>query len=306
MDTLYNEIENWMVTYKKTSVKKSTYDRLYVSLKTLGNNPISDVPVDKLTSDDIQRYVNYLVDNDYALSTIKKQYHLIGEFLSFCSRKRLIFAPIHEDVKLPLESNVLKHKREVMAYSDAEQEALRSVLERGDSPVFYADILMLETGMRVGEVVAIGWNDVDWRRKAIRIHKTAVNLGGSRESFVQEGAKSVSSNRTIALSKEAFRMLSYLKEIDDSDCGFIFHDEYGRHLTYEAVRWWTRKACNEAGVQYYGCHVFRHTFATNCYNKGCDVKVLSRFLGHSDVTITYNIYIHLFGDALEEMRSIVG
>ena len=53
-------------------------------------------------------------------------------------------------------------------------------------------------------------------------------------------------------------------------------------------------------------HVFRHTFATNCYYRGCDVKILSKLLGHSSVTVTYNTYIHLFGDALEEMRAVLG
>lgn len=50
----------------------------------------------------------------------------------------------------------------------------------------------------------------------------------------------------------------------------------------------------------------RHTFATNCYYRGCEIKLLSKLLGHANVTITYNIYINLYGDALEEMRSIVG
>ncbi|MGI6168933.1 MAG: tyrosine-type recombinase/integrase [Christensenellales bacterium] len=52
-------------------------------------------------------------------------------------------------------------------------------------------------------------------------------------------------------------------------------------------------------------HVFRHTFATNCYYRGCDVKIPSKLLGHADVNIPYNTYIHLFGDALEEMWAIV-
>lgn len=56
----------------------------------------------------------------------------------------------------------------------------------------------------------------------------------------------------------------------------------------------------------HGNHALRHTCATNCYNRGCDVKILSKLLGHADVSITYNIYIHLYGDALEEMRSVIG
>ena len=56
---------------------------------------------------------------------------------------------------------------------------------------------------------------------------------------------------------------------------------------------------------YYGLHVFRHTFATNCYHRGCDVKVLSKLLGHGSVAVTYNTYIHLYGDALEAMRAVI-
>ena len=72
-------------------------------------------------------------------------------------------------------------------------------------------------------------------------------------------------------------------------------------FAYEAFRFQTRKLCEEAKVEYRGEHVFRHTFATNCYYKGVDVKILSRLLGHADVNITYNIYIHLYGDGFDEL-----
>ena len=88
--------------------------------------------------------------------------------------------------------------------------------------------------------------------------------------------------------------------------GHIFVDRYGEPLTYEAVRYQIQFACAKANLPYLGMHVFRHTFATNCYNRGCDVKILSKLLGHADVAITYNTYIHLYGDALEEMRKVIG
>ena len=72
-------------------------------------------------------------------------------------------------------------------------------------------------------------------------------------------------------------------------------------VTCEALRWQTKCACRDAGIEYRGEHVFRHTFATNCYYKGMDIKILSHLLGHADVNITYNVYIHLFGDGFEEM-----
>lgn len=306
MKSLENAIYDWLVSYKKNSVKASTYDRLMVSHDMLRKYSIANVQIGELCTQDIQDYINELVDDGYALTTIKKQMHLIGGWIEYANLMGFIAKPIHKGVKLPVESMVKKPRRQVISYTKQQQKALRSVLMRGDNTAWYAAILMLETGARVGEVLALCWSDIDWRRRALRINKTVVRLGDSRRCYVQQGAKSFTSNRTIPLSQVAYDLLSYMKESNESDSDFIFHNSRGNFLSYEALRWWTKKACDEAEVPYYGQHVFRHTFATNCYEKGCDVKVLSKFLGHSDVAITYNVYIHLYGDALEEMRLIVG
>lgn len=306
MNNLYDEINNWMVMYKEKSVKPSTYDRMLTSLKLMERYDISGIDVRNLRTSDIQDYVNKLVDDRYALSTIKKQYHLIGAFIEYANLTDLIAKPIHKGVRLPSESVVKKSKKEVFFYSTDEQKALKKILFRADSPAYSVALMMLETGMRVGEALALCWSDVDWRRRAIRISKTVVRIADQKRSYVQQSAKSYTSNRTIPLSKEAFDLLSWLNKTDCCESDFIFHDENGKRLSYEALRWWTKKACCEAGVPYYGQHVFRHTFASNCYQRGCDVKKLSKLLGHSDVTITYNVYIHLFGDELEELRSVLG
>lgn len=306
MKNLHEAVYEWLVSYKRNSVKASTYDRLMVSLDLMDKYEIALMPIDELDTSAIQGYINRLVDDGYALTTIKKQMHLIGGWISHANLMGFIARPIHKGVKLPTESSVKKPKKEVIAYTHDEQRALKSILYCGDSMAWYAAIMMMETGMRVGEVLALCWDDIDWRRRAVRINKTVVRLGDSRRCYVQKGAKSYSSNRTIPLSREAYDLMTYLNRKEDRQSDYIFHNKRGDFLSYETLRWWVAKACEEAGVPYYGQHVFRHTFATNCYEKGCDVKVLSKFLGHSDVTITYNVYIHLFGDALEEMRLIVG
>ena len=306
MSNLYNEINNWMVMYKQKSVKPSTYDRMLTSLKLMKSYDISWIEARNLTTSDIQDYINKLVDDNYALSTIKKQYHLIGAFVEYANLTDMITKPIHKGVRLPSESVVKKAKKDVFFYNADEQRNLKRILFRADSPAYNVVLIMLETGMRVGEALALCWSDIDWRRRAVRISKTVVRIADQKRSYVQQSAKSYTSNRTIPLSKEAFDLLTWMKKTDQTLSDFIFHDENGRRLSYEALRWWTKKACDEAGVPYYGQHVFRHTFASNCYQRGCDVKKLSKLLGHSDVTITYNVYIHLFGDELEELRSVLG
>lgn len=306
MEKLGELIKDWMVDYKANSVKPSSYDRLISTHELMCRYDISQIGLEELSVSIIQQYLNELVRDGYALSTIKKQFHLISEYIDFANLNGIIPRPYHKGVKLPSESAVRKHRKEVIAYTKDEQKRLRSVLERGDSPIYFTALLMLETGMRIGEVLALTWSDIDWRRKCVRISKTLVKLGaGRKHSYVQNSAKSYSSNRVIPLSSEALRILEHLKETDGYG-EIIFHNRHGDHMSYEASRWWIKRACEEADVPYYGQHVFRHTFATNCYDRGCDVKLLSKLLGHADVTITYNVYVHLFGDALEEMRRVIG
>lgn len=297
-------IYEWMVSYKKNSVRPSTYDRLETSFNLMRKYTISCIPIDKIDTDYLQSYINELVECGYAMSTIKKQYNLITAYMDYANTKGIIDRPYHKGVELPSMAVIQKPKREVIAYTPGEQERLKAVFYTFERPAYVAALLMLETGMRIGEVLALGWSDIDFRRGTVRIHKTFVRLGNRCKSYIQDEAKSYTSNRVIPLSSRA---MNFLKELflRDEFKAFVVHDRYGEPLCYEAVRWQIKQACQEANVHYYGQHVFRHTFATNCYNKGCDVKLLSKFLGHSDVTITYNIYIHLFGDAVEEMRLIL-
>lgn len=305
MGKLSESIKEWMEGCKRNSVKPTTYDRLETSYNMLIQDGVSNIDVEALTAKDIQGYLNRLVANGYALSTIKKQFHLITAYLTYANAEGLIDRLVFKNVQLPSQTVVKKKKREVVTYSKQEQIALMKVLRTNEKPGYGASILMLESGMRVGEVLALTWDDVLWERRAIVINKTLIRIANRRRMEVQDGAKSYTSNRTIPLSTEAEKLLTTAYEASETKHGYIFHNDDGSPLSYEALRYQIQCACDKANVPYKGQHVFRHTFATNCYYRGCDVKILSKLLGHSNVTITYNIYIHLFGDAVEEMRSVL-
>ncbi len=141
--------------------------------------------------------------------------------------------------------------------------------------------------------------DIQLSRKRLIVRAPMVRPENKEKSFVQDCAKSESSNRTIPLTPKAVFLLSALAQRSNSEWVFVEND--GTRLSYEALRWQTKCACRDAGIEYRGEPVFRHTFATNCYHKGVDIKILSRLLGHTDVNITYNVYVHLFGDGFDEM-----
>lgn len=305
MNLLGENVKGWMERYKLNSVKPATYDRLETSLKALLNYKIAYMDVGEIRTEDLQEFVNSMVADGYALSSIKKQFHLVTAYLKFANTEGLIPRPVYNNVKLPAQSVVKKKKREIQSYSRPEQIALKKVLRTKSRIGYAAALLMMETGLRVGECLALTWGDVLWERKALRVDKTLIRIANKHRMEVQNEAKSFTSNRTIPLSTEAYSLLDGLFENAEGSSGYIFSGEGGMPISYEALRYQIQMACKEAKVPYKGQHVFRHTFATNCYNRGCDVKILSKLLGHADVAITYNTYIHLFGDALEEMRSVL-
>lgn len=249
--------------------------------------------------------MNDLTKRGYGLSTIKKQMRIVTSPLKQAAALHQIPANPAVGIRLPARCNVQKPEQAAEAYSPEEQEALSSVLATRARRGYAAIALMMETGLRVGEALALRWRDIQLSRKRLTVRATVVRLANKKQSFVQNEAKSESSNRAIPLTPRAVSLLSELQEGRESE--WVFTGEDGERLSYEALRYQTGCACREAKVKYRGEHVFRHTFATNCYYKGIDVKILSKLLGHADVNSTYNIYIHLYGDGFDEMyASLVG
>ena len=303
--SLADYINEWMHTFKSYTVKQSTYDRLLTSVRALEGYQIASMPICLITSTHIQKYVNELATSGYGLSTIKKQMRIVTAPLKQAAVLHQIPANPAVGIKLPARCSVQKTQQQAEAYSPEEQEALLRVLNTHSRPGFAAIILMMETGLRVGEALALQWKDIQISRKRLIVRATVVRLANKKQSFVQDCAKSESSNRTIPLTPKAVFLLSALARQSNSEWVFVGND--GERLSYEALRWQTKCACRDAGIQYRGEHVFRHTFATNCYYKGMDIKILSKLLGHADVNITYNIYVHLYGDGFEEMyEALIG
>lgn len=292
-------IDEWLNTYKAYTVKQSTYDRLLTSVRALGGFSIASMPIDEIASIHIQKYVNELAGSGYGLSTIKKQMRIVTAPLKQAAALHQIPANPAVGIRLPVRSNLQKEERAAQAYSPDEQEVLARVLDTQARPGYAAISLMIETGMRVGEVLALRWRDIQIQRKRLHVRATVVRLANKKQSYVQDSAKSEASNRTIPLTPKAVSLLERLAQ--DRKSEWVFTNTDGERLSYEALRYQTQCACKAARIEYRGEHVFRHTFATNCYYRGVDIKILSKLLGHADVNITYNIYVSLYGDGFDEM-----
>lgn len=296
--SLLEFVDIWLDLFKKNSIKSSSFERLLVSRDTMEKYDIASKKLGEISFFDIQRYVNQLVDDGYSMSGVKKQALIVMAPIRQAAAMQIIKADPCVGVRMPIETKIKKKTKEVIAYTKEEQERLDKQIAEEPGNVGYAAIgIMLETGLRAGELLALKWKDLELDRSRMNVHATILNLMYNRAEY-QDSPKSKSSVRTMPLTPKAIKILKGLKARRTTEWVF---EQGGERYTYQKLMYQTKKLCRLAGVRYYGEHVFRHTFATNCYYKGIDVKILSKLMGHSSVQVTYNIYINLYGDGFDDM-----
>lgn len=303
--TLYNYISLWLDLFKKSEVKPATFQRLRQSCDSVDRYAIGKEKVVDVAPLDIQFYINQISKDGYSFSTIKKQLELLRASLRKAVKLKLISENPAEDVNLP-KKEILKKPKEVKAYTEKEQKKLKEyILNHQDSNAVLCVGFMIETGLRSGEALALRWSDIEIDKHKCHVGATIVNPHIPSKAYVQETPKTGSSIRTIPLNVTATSILNNIKRRASSE--FIFGDAHSKsgRLEYPTLIRVIKKMCQETSVPYRGAHVFRHTFATNCYYKGVDIKILSKLLGHSDVKITYNTYINLYGDGFDDMFAAI-
>ena len=295
---LIDYVTDWMKTFKQDSVKSATLARLKTSLAALGNYDIARMMICDITAFELQRYVNELTMKGYALTTIKKQMFIVTAPLKQAAAMHLIPADPTAGVKLPKPAKIKKKARETIAYTGEEQDRLWDIVNQSNLPAVQCIGFLLETGLRVNEMLALRWEHVNIERKRLYVQGTIIHpLGNSRAEY-QDSPKSESSRRMIPLTPRAIALLKKQEGLNDA---WVFTGHDGDRVSYQNVLKHIRQTCQRADVPYRGAHVFRHTFATNCYYRHVDVKVLSKLLGHSDIRVTMNIYVNLHDDGFDEM-----
>ena len=158
---------------------------------------------------------------------------------------------------------------------------------------------ILQTGLRTGELVGLKWKDVDFEKKIVKIQRSMEYRHSVGVWRVGE-PKSDSGYRTIPLTDEAVRILMAQKEknkkikvIPMEWSEYIFLSRKGepvKNSTYDTALF---KICEKAGINKFSMHVLRHTFATRCIEGGMMPKTLQKILGHSNIGITMNLYVHI-------------
>lgn len=222
---------------------------------------------------------------------------IISEVLEFAVYERLC-DPIHVKINKPSVS-----KSELRILTHEEQKRLERVLLEDIDETKLGILLSLHTGLRISEVCALTWNDIDLTTGVIHLRFTVSRVkneakdDSSKTKLVITNPKTKSSSRDIPIAEHLLDLLKMMHGKRKSKYVVSVKDEFISPRTYEHR---FHKLLDKAGISQINYHALRHTFATRCIEVGIDVKTLSEILGHATVSITLNTYVHSSMDRKRE------
>lgn len=307
--TVENYMRTWLYENKQNLLKPKSFDRLEQTVLYQVIPLVGHIQLAAFQSSDVQAMLNTLKKNGFAYSTVKKAYDAVNEcFRTGVIQKTVLFNPAL-GVSVPAKKTFAKS--EIRYYTDEEVDKLcdvaTAVYYNGKRMYRLGDIIIvaLNTGLRSAELLALKWTEVDFERRIIVVNSTRVIVKDRRENserryavIEQDSAKSASSIRTVDMNDACYEALLRLKDITGNS-EHILSTKNDSPIHPRALDRMLRNISVAAGFpeeKIYGPHALRHTFASRLFAAGEDVKTVSELLGHSDITITYNTYIHLIND----------
>ena len=271
--------EEWLEELENKR-KKSTYIKYRFIYEKYLKKELGPIRIHKITDHTVKESLPEALSD----SIRKSIYCVLNQILKSASKQYSVSA---SSLKNPVPG--LRNKP-VDVLSRKEQTELFSVLCCETDSFKMAVLLCLYTGVRLGELCALKWSDIDFDNRVMIVSRTVqrIYMEGQRTKTVlsETDPKSRHSRREIPLCVPVLELLVRFQ----SDREYVF----GGHKPADprTMQNHFKKIVTEAGLENKNFHILRHTFATNCIEGGADVKSLSEILGHSEVQITLNRYVH--------------
>lgn len=303
---------HWLSEYAKPKVKHSTYIsyRGYINKRIvpiLGHLKLLDLSVDILQRFIREQYLhgNLKTGGELSEKTVRNIYLMIHAVLAQAVKNELVIKNVAESVVLPK----VKH-REIVVLTKREQYNLIVAAQNSERRYSLGILLALKTGMRIGEICGLRWQDIDEWDRVIHVRQTLQRQetveqieGGAKTEIVIGSPKSENGRRDIPLPSSLIPYLKRQKEmqIQDEvtvgsvyqDKGYVLMNEIGYYTEPRTLQDTFKALLKEAGIERkINFHALRHTFATRAVEENIDYKTLSEFMGHSSVSTTMNLYAH--------------
>ena len=290
-------VEFWYENYSKPMLRPSSqrsyedFIRLYIRPK------LGSVPLNKLTMNDLQQFFNWMRKDGRTLhresrggglsdNMVRNCHSLCRRALEKAVAERLIVKNPIEECKAP----PIRRKEMHLLSREELQKLLIQARAEGYYEVF---LLELTTGLRVGELMALQWDDLNFNTGELRIERQVYR---TKEELLIQEPKTKASIRTVILPPPVVEALKEYKKTVSSRWMFPSPKKEDAPLAPAAASHRLSKILSHAGCKKVRFHDLRHVFATNALEHGMDVKTLSTIIGHVSSATTLNVYAHVTSD----------
>lgn len=311
-----NELFDDWLKFIRADIKESTYSKYVFAVEKHIKPDLGDLSVCDLTTEHLDRFVHNKLtrgklnqEDGLAPKTVADLLSILKLAMKF-GRERGYTLPEHLTIHNPRQT-----LPEIKIMDEKACEKLETyILHHLDSPVCIGILLSMYTGLRIGEVCALRWEDINLETKILSVNKTLMRIQNnspnaeSKTKIIECTPKTGNSVRKIPLPDCICPFL--LKMRKNPHCYLLT----GTKSYMEPRSYYNhyKKILCDIDMNIYNYHALRHTFATRCVEQGFDVKSLSEILGHADVSTTMRRYVHPSMKAkrqqmqLLQMQSICG
>ena len=275
--TFQTACENWLERIKISSKPNTVMKYEGICKNHLAQ--LNDINIKAINTKIITELTNTLVTEGLSNKTVNDILLVLNMILKYSADEYETVAPKIEYLREP--------KKEMRVLTIYEQKLLRNYLQKDMNIHKFGVLLAMYTGMRLGEICALKWEDVS--EYSISVNKTMMrvkNEDGKTEVVIAP-PKSESSVRIIPIP---FELKKYIARFRKD--GFVLSDQKVEYTEPRLLQYKFNKYIKECQLENISFHCLRHTFATRCIEAGVDAKTVSELLGHSDTKITLKCYIH--------------
>lgn len=276
--TVTELITEWLSSMKN-QVKPCTYQKYECVCRNHIISDLGTIAVQYISQFTIMSFTEKLLKKNLSTKTVNDILIVLGLALKYAQETYSIAVP---------KINYLKeHQKEMRVFSVQEQKVITEYLLQQIDIHKFGVLLALYTGMRIGELCALQWDDIT--DEYIIINKTMMRIKNEQsKTEVKIGSpKSESSNRIIPTPKCLLPIINQFR-----GNGYVLSNDKLKYTEPRLMQIKFGKMIDECKIEKANFHALRHTFATRCIEAGVDVKTLSELLGHSDVKTTLNRYVH--------------
>lgn len=292
--TSFENVASEWLRQQQPELKASSYSKYANMLRLYLNPRFGKAVIPGISRSEVQQFSRDLLSTGgasktgFSPKTVNSVISIFKNILEYANKERGLQVADIKDV------SVREQKKPMQVFSRTEQSLMSRHLCDNPSPCNIGILLCLYIGMRIGEVCALRWGDIFLDEQYLFVHQTMQRIqlegeNGKKTRVVIRPPKSECSVRKIPIPAEVLQLLIPVKRQNEA---FLLTGMVHSYIEPRCMENQFKTVIDECGVSDLNFHALRHTFATRCIELGFDIKSLSEILGHANVNITLNRYVH--------------